>query len=226
MIHISQLSTAHCVCAQIVGPGISLYVVLSYFQCRDEIKIDITQLEKVAQTLRGNSVLFGMDANARSIRWGPKTNEKGEKLEDFIDDYGLEVLNIKREGPTYALTSGESYIDVTLATPKLAWYVRNWPIKREWVQSTDHYAIDISLGIPRDREGLGGVDPKRFNLALADWEKFRVNLPELTRANLEDLALETVEDLEKYTNALTKTIMESCEFAIPRKKAHVKSYPW
>ncbi|XP_053593891.1 uncharacterized protein LOC128667542 [Microplitis demolitor] len=167
-----------------------------------------------------------MDANARSIRWEPETNEKGKRLEDFIDDYELEILNKKREGPTFSSTSGESYIDVTLATPKLVRYAQNWSIRREWVQSTDHYAIEISLGIPRDGEGLDGAEPKRFNIVLADWEKFHEKQPELARVNLEGLALESVEDVERYVVVLTKTIIESCEFAIPRKKPHKKSYPW
>lgn len=67
-------------------------------------------------------------------------------------------------------------------------------------------------------EASDRVDPKWFNLALSDWKKFYEKLPKLARVNLEGLALETVEDAEKYTDTVTNTIIESCEFSIPRKK--------
>lgn len=68
MLVLSQLSTTHCVCAPIMGPDTSFFVVSAYFQYKDEIDTHLKHLEKVVRALRGKRVLISMDANAKSER--------------------------------------------------------------------------------------------------------------------------------------------------------------
>ena len=83
---ISQLSNAHCACAEIRAAGFSFYVVSHYFQWSHEIKEHLSHLEKVLFALKGKRVLIGADTNANSSLWGPKgtkRNPRGKKLEKF-----------------------------------------------------------------------------------------------------------------------------------------------
>ncbi|CAD6215004.1 GSCOCG00012837001-RA-CDS, partial [Cotesia congregata] len=227
LLGLSQLSTTHCVCAQIVGPDTTFFAVSAYFQYKDEIDIHLKHLEKVVRALRGKRVLISMDANAKSERWGSETDDaRGEKLEQFIDAHRLEIVNNAREGPTFESTNGSSYIDVTLVMPKIASSILSWSIKRSWVQNTDHYPIEITLGTKSGEEDGVLADPKRFNLTLANWEKFDEILFSCACTNLESLGVESVEDVERYASVLGKSILEACEAAIPRRKTHVKLYPW
>ncbi|XP_044588795.1 uncharacterized protein LOC123267976 [Cotesia glomerata] len=213
LLVLSQLSTTHYVYAQIIGPDTSFFVVSAYFQYKDEIDMHLKHLEKVVRALRGKR--------------GSETDDaRGEKLEQFIDAHELEIINDAREGPTFESTNGSSYIDVTLITPKLVSSILSWSIKRSWVQNTDHYPIEITLGAQSGEKDDAQADPKRFNLTLANWEKFDEILFSCACTNLDGLGVESVEDVERYASALGKSILEACEAAIPRRKTHVKSYPW
>lgn len=52
MTFISQLSTTHCVCAEIQGPGFTYHVVSCYFQYKDQIEVHFNHLEKKLQVIR------------------------------------------------------------------------------------------------------------------------------------------------------------------------------
>ncbi|XP_044580730.1 uncharacterized protein LOC123262532 [Cotesia glomerata] len=227
LLVLSQLSTTHCLCAQIMGPDTSFFVASAYLQYKDEIDMHLKHLERVGRALRGKRVFISIDANAKSERWGSETDDvRSEKLEQFIDAHELEIINNAREGLTFESTNGRSYIDVTLVTPKLASSIISWSIKRSWVQNTDHYPIEITLEAKSGEKDGAQADPKRFNLTLANWEKFDEILFSCACTNLDDLGVESVEDVERYASALDKLILEACEAAIPRTKTHVKSYPW
>ena len=136
---ISQLSNAHCACAEIRAPGFSFYVVSHYFQWSHEIEEHLSHLEKVLFALKGKRVLVGADTNANSSLCGPKdtrSNPRGLKLEKFIETLEIEVLNKSHQGPTYSAIQGASYIDVTLASPSIASLIadKQW---RVW-DSCDH----------------------------------------------------------------------------------------
>lgn len=59
----------------------------------------------------------------------------------------MNVQNDISQGPTFKTTRGLSYIDVTLTSPSMNKYVKNWIIRLEWTTS-DHYAIDMKLKMP------------------------------------------------------------------------------
>ncbi|XP_035736359.1 uncharacterized protein LOC118447918 [Vespa mandarinia] len=49
LLFISQLSTQHCVCAEVQAPGSSFYIVSHYFQYSDEIEEHLRHLESFVQ---------------------------------------------------------------------------------------------------------------------------------------------------------------------------------
>ena len=94
MIFVSQLSTTHCMYAEVQAPGLSIYVVSCYFQYSDEIEGHLRHLEKEFHSLRSERLIVAVDDNAQSSLWGsPETDERGKKFEIFIRAFGLEVIN-------------------------------------------------------------------------------------------------------------------------------------
>ena len=47
IIFLSQLSTPHCSCAEVLTPGFTFYVVSCYFQHNDDIEKHLRHLEKI-----------------------------------------------------------------------------------------------------------------------------------------------------------------------------------
>lgn len=226
MIFISQLSTTHCVCAEVQAPGCSIYVVSYYFQWSDDIEQHLRHLEMVLRSLMGKRILIALDANARSSLWGPQTtNSRGEKLEELIRAFGLHVANDASQPPTYWTTRGSSYIDVTLGSASMARFIREWRVQEDWT-SSDHNALVITLRVPKATGNDQSLGPTRFNIKKANWERFSEILTDQSRSRLEVLELEAREDVDRMAESLTSVIIEACEGSMPRKKRFRKSNPW
>lgn len=226
MTLISQLSTAHCACAEVLTPGLSFYVVSHYFQCRDEIEGHLRHLETVLRSLRGQRVLVAMDANARSPMWGPQSaDERGVQLENLIRAFGYDVINDVQQPPTYWTARGSSFIDVTMVSPPMSRFVGNWNVRENWTTS-DHQALDVTLRVPKaaGNEETGVVS--RFNVKKADWERFHQILADLSATRLEGLALTSPEEVESMAEALTGALTDACTESMPRKRHFRQSNPW
>lgn len=226
MLFVSQLSTAHCVCAEVQAPGFSFYVVSHYFQHRDDIEVHLRHLDMVLRTLRGKRVIVALDSNAKSALWGsPVTDERGVQLEDLIRASGMDILNDAGQPATFWTTRGESYIDVTLASPSMSRFVKDWKVRSDWTTS-DHRALDVRLQVPKAATGDRVIGPSRFATRRADWERFAEILTALSRDRLEGLVVDSAEDVETMATTLTSVLTDACVESMPRKKRFRKSNPW
>ena len=137
MIFVSQLSTTHCVCAEVQAPGLSIYVVSCYFQYSDEIEGHLRHLEKVFHSLRGERLIMAVDANARLSLWGSRrlTKEKGRSFKIFIRAFGLKIINEFHQGLTFETRRGSSFIDVILVSPQISQLIGTWKVRQEWITS-------------------------------------------------------------------------------------------
>ena len=232
---ISQLSNAHCVCAEIRAPGFSFYVVSHYFQWSYEFEEHLSHLNRVLFALRGKKVLVGADTNAVSTLWGPKnvkTNARGIKLEKLIYRLEIEIINKAHQGPTYTAIQRASYIDVTLASPSIARLIadKRWRVRDSWTTS-DHNAINIRLQVPKggaqgsNRINQRTVQSQRFNTRKADWDRFVKTLNRLSANRLEPLALTNKEEVETMARTLTSVLYEACTVSMPQKRRFRASNP-
>ncbi|KMQ90177.1 reverse transcriptase [Lasius niger] len=225
IMFVSQLSTTHCVCAEVQAPGFSFYVASCYFQYSDKIEEHLRHLEAVFHSLRGKRLIVAVDANARSSLWGSQeTDDRGAKLEDLVRAYGIEVVNDVGQAPTFWTARGSSFIDVTLASPSISQFIGDWKVRCDWTTS-DHNSVDIRLRVPRGRGG-GGTANTRFDIRRADWERFSESLADLSRSRLEVLGLQSAEDVEEMANTLTIILNEACTASMPKKRHFRKSNPW
>lgn len=226
LLFVSQLSTSHCVCAEVQAPGLSFYVVSSYFQFCDEIEGHLRHLEMVFRSLRGQRLLVAVDANARSSLWGPqRTDDRGAKFEDLIRANGITVVNDAGQPPTYWTERGSSYIDVTLASPTMNQFIGDWKVRCDWVTS-DHNSVDVRLRVPKAAGNDQGVAGGRFDVNRADWERFAESLANLSRSRLEVLDLTSATDIHVMADELGKVLRDASELSMPRKRRFSKSNPW
>lgn len=224
-LYISDISTTHCACVEVLSPGFSFFAVSCYFQCRDDIETHLRQLDVVLHKLSGKRILVAIDANARSSLWGsPVTDGKGIKLENLIRAHGMIVVNKAGQPPTFWATHGSSFIDVTLASSNMSQFLGDWNVREGWTTS-DHNSIEIGLGIPAvcgDEQSSSG----RFNTKKVDWEKFSKALVDLAATRLSGPCPDSVEEVESMAEALTGVIIDSCTASMPIKKRFRKSNPW
>ena len=68
------------------------------------------------QVGKNNDIIIGMDANAHSEAWGcDDANGRGEKLELFIANYSLSIIN-RGSTPTFKTSRAQNIIDIMLTS--------------------------------------------------------------------------------------------------------------
>ena len=225
---LSQFSNTHCVCAEVLAQGFSFYVISHYFQYKDDPKIHVAHLDNVLTELKNKKILIAADVNGRSMLWGPSDDERGKLVEDLINKHYLIVLYNPNTGPTYKSTTGESYIDVTLVTPEMSPLVSNWQNnghKSEVVTTSDHSVLQFEIGTP-SRSSQENLEPARFCLAKADWNKFSEYFKSQTDSRFGVTVPRNPADARSLATEMTNIIIDSCKESMPKKRFFIRSNPW
>ena len=153
---------------------------------------------------QGIKLVINSDTNAHSPLWGcEETNARGEKLEDFILQHGLEVSNIGST-PTFERVNASTIIDVTL-TAGMAEEILEWQVHRREIPS-DHNLIEYKIVIDKP-EGR-----KAWNLSRADWDAFRKEV-----AKWSPPQWWTPDILDQEADRLARDIKEAMDKACPTK---------
>ena len=92
----------------------------------------LTRIMDTASRL-GRPIILAIDSNAHSSMYGPDSNARGDQIEDFVLQHGLEIHNTG-DAPTFEVRRGnvmvQTHIDITLSRD-LHFNVENWRL-------TDH----------------------------------------------------------------------------------------
>ena len=166
----------------------------------------MTELSSLVALARRQSplVLVGSDCNGHSPWWGPPevaSNPLGRRIEDFILHHRLVVENDWTQGPTYEAERDRSigtYIDVTLSSPALSRFVRDWRVLSDHPLASDHHAITCTIELTTTME-----TDTRPNWRKVHWELFRPALQASLEAHLaSSMPLACAQDVEDYAHAL------------------------
>ena len=115
------------------------------------------------------------DANAKSRLWGGDTvDDKGGKLIDFVMQEDLDIINRPNTLPTCIGAgkqrdrekTGGTWIDVTLASQKIAGQIEDWTVRDGWTTS-DHRLIDFKIRL-RKADRQSSALNTRFNTKKTD----------------------------------------------------------
>ncbi|KAK9708077.1 Endonuclease-reverse transcriptase [Popillia japonica] len=132
-------------------------------------------LDKYMEIVNGaksgkKEVIIAGDINAKSHLWGsPTTDKKGEHWSEWIAALNLVVQNTGLT-PTFVRGETQSFIDVTLSTPKIAARVMDWQVFEE-ESLTEHRFISYVVKTnkpPRCRSEKSKCE--------TDWDAFNANL--------------------------------------------------
>ena len=210
---ITQLSDEWTICVEIKTATMSSYIVSSYFQYRHEINPYINKLKEICTLLGEENLIITADANAKSIMWHSKENDKrGEDLLNFIMEFNLTIANQPGNPPTYRNTmGGESNIDVSLLSNKLKAYSFTWTVE-DGLTTSDHNIIRLTLhtttGIEAPIED-GKLDNLKYNVNKLNWAKVEraLRIPNITP----DCDVNVVADI------ITTNIRQAIQSAVPSR---------
>jgi len=220
-------NTSHVVAVQIIAKAHEFYLVSAYFQFSHSVEPYLTMLDECIAKIRNNNakneIIICVDVNAQSTAWYSRlTDDRGDKVEDFIIENNLIVLNQVSKHPTYASHSGTLNIDVTLSTAGIVGHIRNWRIEPEAAIS-DHNAILLKISSSRDEHQLQEKDLS-FNIKKANWELFDEEVRRRFDPRLKNrLALLPA---GFAITLMTEVLQDICRKTIGTRKYRAKTVPW
>lgn len=181
-----------------------IVVVSCYFSPNrdlDEFKIFMGRLDEIIKIFNKKGCIMAGDLNAMTPAIGSKrTNARGKILEEFVAENELEVLN-KGGRPTFRGAMGESVIDFTVATQRMAKKIEQWRVEEETENLSDH--CTISFTIKRD------IKREKYR-ADEDKHRWRVTGEGLT-AFSKDIKLRAGGETKCEAEKLAKYIRDGCD---------------
>ena len=146
-------------------------------------------------------LILGLDCNAHGSLWNcENSNKRGELLEEFILEKGLQVEN-SGDKPTYSRTGVESIIDITL-TRRIN--IEGWKVNDTY--ESDHKMISYEI---KEQEKLC---KESRNLKNADWNRFR---NELNKYNQILPSLWTEQTLNEQVTIWEEGILQALDKVAP-----------
>ena len=223
---LSPESTPRAVGVELRWASSTIGIISGYIQ--PETAVGLEDLAVLSQVLRARTplVFIGADINGHSPTWGPidtTPNAQGIKVEDFIIEAGLEVLNCPNSLATFMPSIGhETWIDVSLATRPLASRMTDWVVLDQYFYS-DHRAIRTEFSVAP----LGTTLPRTFNWKAADWERAnRVLETELEARGCRPEPPTNGQDLDALVTGFSSALGRAVTIAVPRKRPSRFSKPW
>ena len=193
-----------------------------------ETAVGLADLAGLSQVLKARTpfVFIGADINGHSPSWGPletTPNAQGLKVEDFILEEGLEVLNCPNSLATFMPSIGrETWIDVSLATRQLASLVAEWGVLDQYFH-TDHRAIRTEFSVVP----MGTSQHRTFNWKAADWERLnRMLEAELVARSCQPKPPSTTQELDSLVANFSSALGQAVAVAVPVKRPSRFSKPW
>jgi ribonuclease HI len=197
--------------------GKSTVIISSYFDINYEKVVPENVIKAVEYAgQKGLGVLIGADTNSHSTSFGPRNNKRGEKLDDFIAKYGLQIENAG-EVPTFEARGAATVIDITLSRD-LGVSCKNWRVNREF-NGSDHNTIEFE-----GSQELIEV-PEKYLWSKADWDLFRETIEAKDYSKSKVI---TQSECDKMVEKLYEYINDGLQEAIPKSKPKMKDMnnPW
>ena len=208
-------TTLECMAVRVWGEQGRMNIVNFYNPC---LQLRADELEKVTEEV-GTPVIWVGDFNAHNPLWGSRDRDRnGEVIEELMDKQGLVCLNDGRPTRFDIRTGRVSCIDLTIASPELAWKGK-WETWEENAMGSDHFPIVVRFGQPLLVEE--DTRPRPLNYNKAKWAEFAEGCLE---------GIDSVEEdgtIDEWNDSLCSMLRDNVNRFIPRKKAvKRKAVPW
>lgn len=205
-------------CVAVVSGGIA-YIGVYFSPNRQfaEFEVWLSEVEALVHQCRPNNILVAGDFNAKSAVWGsPKTNERGEAVEEWAAATGLILLN-QGAVDTCVRQQGSSIVDLTFANPALARHVRDWEVLEAVETLSDHRYIRLDLSPP----GIPSGPSRSPNQETPRWALKRMDRELLLEAAIVQAWIpmpDNTADVDSEANYFREAMTCICDTSMPRVK--------
>nr|XP_037866962.1 uncharacterized protein LOC105842185 [Bombyx mori] len=188
-----------------------------------EFEVFLSELSRVVGRSHFRRILVLGDLNAKSLSWGSsRTCPRGRAVEEWLVGSGLLILNRGTE-LTCVRRLGGSVVDVTFATPDVAYRVRGWAVMVGEETLSDHRYIRFSVAATPVGSVRGFSLPISGSARGPRWAQKRLNIERLREAaivqawRLDSLGepADVCEGVERLREAMSRV----CDAAMPRVRA-------
>lgn len=234
VVQCPELTTKNIVVVRIRTRAWTITLISYYFE--PDIPIDryMDHIRKVVSTWGPGGLIFGGDANAKSIWWGsPTEDSRGELISGTIEELDLQVLNTGAT-PTFDTIRGgkryTSHVDITACSTDMLDLIDGWRIKED-LTSSDHNGILFNLNVQKSQGFSIQRTTRIFNTRKASWDQFHEKLTQTlqdTQLTLEHLeTVQSIEQIDTTVHTYNKAITDTCNQTIPKKKnTKTITMPW
>ena len=145
-ILITNISNEDTVVLEIIHGNLKFFAASMYFDFEDQIENNLTKIDAILRLAKGRKLLIAADTNSRSKTWHDvTTNSRGKKLEEYLVNKQLYILNEGNESFTFHNRRGSSNIDLTIANNNLIAAVNEWEVSTD-ESSSDHRYLKYKIG--------------------------------------------------------------------------------
>ncbi|CAB0017445.1 unnamed protein product, partial [Nesidiocoris tenuis] len=219
-----EYSTDSLVVVKIRSARLEFTVVAAYFSPNERHEALLGRLDHAVAALSSQKMLLAGDFNAWCTLWGSASdNVRGREVAVWAAGGGFVLLNRPESGPTFRGNRGNSFIDLSWASPDLADVCLAWDLSFD--TGSNHGVIRVLLtGGRRTTEDLPAV---RFNTRKARWAPFRADAANIMiDYQLEEQQRED-DDVGKAVAGLEQALVTAAANTLPLK-GHKKGrqVPW
>lgn len=214
-VHIEQKLVA----VKITIVNRELLLINCYCPPTEGINSELSKIENIIQTFKCEEILIAGDFNSKNEIWGSQsTDEKGEKIVEFLVTNNLTLLNHKDSPPTFQTTRARGWIDLTIVNETLGKNVKTWEVSKEF-NNSDHRYIRIVIEKDEIQETYG-LTLKGEAKLLAD-----IQNDEWFKETQENI--ETVEDIERTVNTFYQKINDlKQKYSKKKQQPKQQPQPW
>ncbi|XP_023241937.1 uncharacterized protein LOC111640169 [Centruroides sculpturatus] len=195
-----------------------LYILSLYFTPEDEDESCIAELEKVIEQLNSNNYILVGDVNAKSPNWfHPREDYRGRLINNLMDSHDLFSASISNY-PTFFMAYAEGWTDVFLAPIGISGNIIT--CKTLLQESASEHRFIYAKMTRTDQKMVNYRYTRKTNWDLfakyfADhWRRYRFH------------DIESEEDMNEYTEHITKAIQEAERLSTRMIKTDIKRTIW
>lgn len=201
-----------------VGEKIDIILVSAYLPGDSTDLPPSRELMEVVNYCERNQkhLIIGCDSNAHHLIWGSADiNPRGRALLEYLSSTNLEILNRGCE-PTFVTSRCQTVIDITLASSSISRNIVNWQVS-PLATLSDHRMILFKL---KDAEA---ARKEYRNPRSTDRLLYAEHLLDRLRLLPASNKVLTIEDLQKESDLLQTSIVDSFQQACPMRTASTRS---
>lgn len=195
-----------------------IYLISAYWS-GNAVEIPKELKEAVEFCQRKNiEFICGIDSNAHSSWWGsPRTDQRGEKLEDFLLEHNLFLLN-QGQTNTFKTPVGQSKIDITFCSAFIHRNIKNWKVWTNF-SGSDHRIINMKF------EPDSETRKWTRNLKTCNWSIFGCSLQnDWCEEPVSWSSKEIEKEVKHFYSRVEKALRDSCTSV--RVSSNIKMKWW